>query len=154
MDYLGRQRLRDAWLSFLSRYPWQVFFTISYRDEIPARLAIDRAARWLHGLWSVYSDRVDSMMAFIVAEQFRFRGGYHCHGLMYTSPISYLDIPDSLRMGWLHGRELFESMVRMEGIRSVGNVQGYVSKYLTKGFEYREPDYDIVSWCLDNNRLL
>lgn len=135
-DHLGAQ-LAEAWIDWLSRFGFQGFYTQTFKDPVRfPRLAMDRGWKILRALVGRYGVGV---RAFLVAEEHRL-GTYHTHGLVMTYPVSLLQLPGSLRFVWLLGFETY-GLCRMEDIRSVGGVAGYVAKYITK----RVSDYDIYS---------
>jgi len=120
--------LQQAWIEFLSRWKWQVFYTQTFDDQPRyARLAIDRAKRVFDVLRVRY--KMHKLFVFACAEQ-HANGAYHVHGLALGEP-NILTLPWSLKFLWLYGREYY-GMCRYESLRQIGGVIGYVGKYLTK----------------------
>ena len=127
--------LRDAWVEFLSKFGFQGFYTQTFADPIRfPRLAMDRGWKVLRSLAGRYGVGV---RAFLVAEEHKL-GTYHTHGLVMTYPVPLLELPGSLKFTWSFGFERY-GLCRIEDIKSVGGVCGYVSKYITK----RVADYDV-----------
>ncbi|MCX7950172.1 MAG: hypothetical protein N2509_08685 [Treponemataceae bacterium] len=128
--------LHDAWVSFLSRFGWEIFYTQTFVDPVRyPRLAMDRLAGVVRGFSIRYEVPV---LAFVVAEEHK-AGSYHAHSIL--SPISpltsLLALRDSLRFLYLLGSERY-GICRAVSIQRIGGVVGYVAKYLTK----RPADYD------------
>ena len=120
--------LRQAWIDFLSRWSWQIFYTQTFEDQPKyALLALDRARKVFETLKIRY--KMERVFVFVCAEQHR-NGTYHVHGLALGKP-NILELPGSLRFLWLYGREAY-GICRYESLRKIGGVVGYVGKYLTK----------------------
>jgi len=120
--------LQEAWIAFLRRWDWQIFYTQTFEDQPKyAILAIDRARRVFEVLRVRY--KMDKLFVFACAEQHK-SGAYHVHGLALGEP-NILKLQGSLKFLWLYGREYY-GMCRYESLKKVGGVIGYVGKYLTK----------------------
>jgi hypothetical protein len=140
-DHVDLDTVREAWVKFLSGFGFQGFYTQTFAEPIRfPRLAMDRGWRILRALAGRYGVGV---RAFLVAEQ-HVLGTYHTHGLVMTFPVPLLHLPGSLRFVWMLGFERY-GLCRLEDIRSVGGVCGYVAKYITK----RIADYDVYEIAPD-----
>lgn len=134
-DHFDIDDVRRAWVRFLSGFGFQCFYTQTFADPVRfPRLAMDRGWRVLRSLAGRYGVGV---RAFLVAEE-HILGTYHTHGLVMTFPIPLMELPSSLKFLWMLGFERY-GLCRIEDIKSVGGVSGYVAKYITK----RIADYDI-----------
>lgn len=126
--------LQQAWVEFLSSRPWQCFYTQTFRDPVPyPRLAMDRLAYILRQSAAFYGIRI---FAFVAAESHKL-GSYHSHSIFLSEPVPFLRLWDSLRWTWQLGFSRY-GLCRIEDIRRIGGVAGYVAKYILK----RPADYD------------
>lgn len=132
--------IRDAWVEFLGRYAWRVYFTQTFAEPATyAHVAIKRTLSVLQQFAREYRLSSAEWWAFIAAEQHR-SGVYHAHGLL-GAVVDIWDLPYSLRRLWQIGKHRF-GLCRYELIDELGGVVGYVSKYITK---------DLVDWSFVGN---
>ncbi len=125
----ARSEIRSAWVEFLGRFSWEIFYTQTYMTPVKyPRLAMDRLSRVLRSFCIRYDV---SLVAFVVAEEHKL-GSYHAHSILAAlSSPSLLSLRNSLKFLYLLGSERF-GMCRAVSIQSIGGVVGYVAKYLTK----------------------
>lgn len=135
--------LQSAWISLLSRYQWDLFGSLTFRDETHPesamkrfRLFISMINRKLYGpRWAKHNKGV----SWCVAVERQARGVLHFHCLLADPELTNL-----LKGSWfkLDGRwanELNEmwnevaGFARIEPIKVHELVQRYVSKYVIKG---------------------
>lgn len=118
--------LQRAWIQFLSRFNFNVYFTLTFRFSAPsADCAISRTIRFLRAVSKSY--RVD-IFSFIVAEQHR-SGTYHTHGMLVLDAL--LLEREVLRGIWSLAYSLY-GINRFSLISRHDAVVRYVSKYITK----------------------
>jgi hypothetical protein len=123
-----RIALQNAWTSFLAKFKFDCWFTLTYRNPAQSSiLAIDRAARLIN---LVVKRTKLHIAAFIVAEQHR-SGTFHCHGLMRLGALSAEIERMILHYFWQVGFDLF-GRNSFAMVRDSDAVRIYVSKYLTK----------------------
>lgn len=138
-------KLREAWITLLSRYHWDLFGTLTFRDETHPesaykrfRLFVSMLNRKLYGpRWAKHQKG----LSYCVAVERQQRGVLHFHVLLADPELTNL-----LKGSWfkLDGRwanELNEmwnelaGFARIEPIKQLELVQRYVSKYVIKGGE-------------------
>lgn len=128
--YKRGEELRSAWVTFLGKYAFDSWFTLTYRNPAQSSiLAIDRAAKLVI---RVCKHLKLNLGAFIVAESHR-NGSYHCHGLMRLGAASKEMDAMILRTFWQIGFNMY-GRCSFDLVRDPDAVTQYVSKYLTKGF--------------------
>ena len=137
--------LQEAWIDLLSRYHWDLFGSLTFRDETHPesahkrfRLFLSMLNRKLYGpRWWKHGQGV----SYCVAMERQQRGVLHFHVLLADPELTNL-----LKGSWfkLDGRwanELNEmwnqvaGFARIEPIKVCELVQRYVSKYVVKGGE-------------------
>ena len=134
--------LQAAWVSFLSHWRWQIFYTQTFEDQPRfALLALDRARRIFEVLRVRY--KMDKLFVFACAEQHK-SGAFHVHGLAIGKP-DIVSLQGSLRFLWLYGREKY-GLCRYETLDSIGVVTGNVSKYLTKKAYVEYDFFGDIGW--------
>jgi hypothetical protein len=141
----GGSPLRAAWVSLLSRYHWDLFGSLTFRDDTHPesamkrfRLFVSMINRKLYGpRWAKHNKGV----SWCVAMERQARGVLHFHCLLADPELTSL-----LKGSWfkLDGRwanELNEmwnelaGFARIEPIQVAELVQNYVAKYVIKGGE-------------------
>jgi hypothetical protein len=137
--------LQSAWIHLLSRYHWDLFGSLTFRDATHPesaykrfRLFVSMLNRKLYGpRWFKHNKGV----SYCVAMERQERGVLHFHVLLADPELTHL-----LKGSWfkLDGRwanELNEmwnqvaGFARIEPIKALELVQRYVSKYVIKGGE-------------------
>lgn len=132
-DELG-SRAREELQGFLQQYPWDAFITATFaRPANYPRLAIDRVGRALD----------NSLRAFVAAEPHRL-GNWHAHGLVkFTSPRFTSNVQVSTidyQMARAQARLARCGWSRVQPVREIGGVSGYLSKYVNK----RSGDWELL----------
>jgi hypothetical protein len=131
-----RKGLQEGWSSFLSRFGFDCFFTLTFRNPAwSAECAVDRACRLLRKFFKHRHMKLD---AFVVAEQ-HLNGCYHVHGMLRLGALSDDQGVQLLRGLWTLGFNTY-GRCQFDLIRSSESVRLYISKYLTK----RVADYRLL----------
>lgn len=128
-EFLRKDAVVNAWVSFLAQFAFDSFFTITYINPATSGdLAIDRTSRLLHQFFAKLNQ---TPKAFIVAEP-HANGTYHTHGMLKLNALdrrqAHLVLSALWRVGFAkYGRCGFSL------IESEDRVRLYVAKYIVKG---------------------
>lgn len=130
------QTVQEGWSEFFSRFGFDCFFTLTFREpSFSAECACDRAERLLRKFFKHRHQKLD---AFVVAEQ-HLNGSYHAHGLLRLGALGREQSIELLRGLWTLGFNTY-GRCRFDLIRNQEAVRLYISKYLTK----RIADYRLI----------
>jgi hypothetical protein len=129
--FLEKQQLRQEWASFLGRFHFDVWFTLTFKNPANSGgLAIARTARLLRKAFKGVGIEGDNL-AFVVAEEHRLGGMYHTHGMMRLDALDKQFEDTFLRYFHRVAFELY-GRNRFSRIACNDSVRYYVSKYITK----------------------
>jgi hypothetical protein len=130
--WLVRHGCREEWVSFLDRFGFDTWFTITVdaKKHSPWKSGVQAMGSVEAGLKAACAAMHIPLDAFIVAEVFD-SGLYHCHGMMRVGALDEVYQRLALSALWRYCFDRF-GRSRFEVVRSSQDVQGYVSKYLTK----------------------
>ncbi len=128
-------RLRDAWGTFLGRWAWDWFVTLTFKEaphpeqaDKLFRVFVSKLNRKLYGVrWAKHRKGV----RWARATEFQRRGAIHFHALMGGDGLA-----TERRLFWMdvwHGLGGAAGFARIEVPESQGAVLGYCSKYVAKG---------------------
>lgn len=123
--YAGVQaaRSRDAWVQFLSQYPMDGFITVTFA----------RQARYpLYALETVRKALVGNCQSAYLGAEPHYLGGWHVHGVVATGMSASTDLRDAALRNLYRRFGKIGSQRSVQHIENVGNVVGYVTKYITK----------------------
>lgn len=118
--------LAEAWRSFLSRWPWELFGTLTFREHVGEEHAEATWAAWIAWL----EEHVGGPIAWVRADEFTKAGRLHFHALIggelvrLVRRLSAMDAWSELELA---------GFARLEVPRSESAVAAYCSKYVTKG---------------------
>lgn len=127
-------RLILAWTEFLSRWEWDWFLTLTFRDEVHPeradklfRVFVSQINRELFGnRWYKHGDGI----RWVRALEMQRRGVIHYHALFGGAGLS-----DVRRLFWMDRWFELAGIARIEPPRDRGAVHSYVAKYVVKGGE-------------------
>jgi len=144
-EYAKTSDLREAWVKLLGEYHWDLFGTLTFRNDTHPeaahklfRMFMSQLNRILYGpRWHKHGKGI----AWCVAMERQLRGVLHLHCLLAEPELIPL-----LKKSWFkeNGRwanklnEMWNEVAgfaRIEPIKAAGLVAGYVSKYVIKGGE-------------------
>jgi hypothetical protein len=144
-QYAKTSGLRDAWVKLLGEFHWDLFGTLTFRNDTHPeaalklfRLFVSQLNRKLYGpRWSKHGKGI----GWCVALERQLRGVLHLHCLLAEPELTRL-----LKSSWFKenghwANALNESwnalagFARIEPIKHAELVAGYVSKYVIKGGE-------------------
>lgn len=144
-EYAKTSDLREAWVKLLGEFHWDLFGTLTFRNDTHPeaalklfRLFVSQLNRKLYGpRWSKHGKGI----AWCVALERQLRGVLHLHCLLAEPELTRL-----LKSSWFKenghwANALNESwnqlagFARIEPIKQAQLVAGYVSKYVVKGGE-------------------
>ena len=132
---LGRDELTEAWSSFLDRWPWDWFATLTFRGdavhpetaEKRFRVWISKINRTLYGpRWAKHGKGV----RWVRALERQRRGVVHFHALIGGDRLVELR-----RLTWMDKWDELAGFARIEPPRSSEAVRRYCAKYVIKGGE-------------------
>lgn len=118
--------LAEAWRSFLSRWTWELFATLTFRETVGEEHAEATWQAWTRWL----EEHAGAPLAWVRADEFTRAGRLHFHALLggeWVRQVRRLSAMDAWRELELAG------FARIEVPRSEGAVAAYCSKYVTKG---------------------
>ncbi len=122
---IRRQQLgaREQLGAYLQSFPWSYFITVTTRKPWKDSISLNREA------YRVLNEATAVERSFLCTEPYYLRGGVHLHGLVKADDKYEQFIPT--RDIW---QRLFTRFGRskVEVVRSLENVTGYCSKYVTK----------------------
>lgn len=119
------KQLRDCWVEFLSRWPWELFATLTFQNPIHPESADRRFRGWVGSanrqrLGRRWSKKPDAI-TWVRFSELQRRGVLHYHTLMRH--VGGLD-GQTLRRRW-HSRN---GLAKIEPIRDQTRVLRYVTK--------------------------
>ncbi len=114
--------LREAWGGFLSRYPWDWFLTLTFREPVPSFTAHRRFQRFAHDI----ENAAGLPVAWFRADEYGPAGGrLHIHALMLnTAALS--------RLFWMDRWQQHNGYARIFPFDPQQGAAFYCSKYVTK----------------------
>jgi hypothetical protein len=127
------QRLVDAWVEYLSRWTWDWFVILTFREakhpeaaEKVFRVWISKMNRDMYGpRWSKHRRGV----RWVRAQELQRRGAIHFHALLGG-------VSELRRLSWMdRWYELADGYARIEPPRDATAVRAYCAKYIVKGGE-------------------
>lgn len=130
--------VRDGWTEFLKRWPWELFVTLTYREE-PGhpeiadkqyRVLVNKVNRQLYG--SRWQKKDQGIISIRAAER-QQRGTLHFHALWGQTQDSGND--KEARFAWMDEWNEIAGYARIYPIEREEAVRRYVSKYVVKGGE-------------------
>lgn len=140
---------RQAWLELIGRYDWQLFITLTFKDEIEPWKARKRVEKWIGSINSYlfgwrYS-RKGRGVAYALGIEYQRRGIVHFHVLMSAPglmeiPFKYLhnlwqsNGQRDIKTGTLLDR-LVNGYAWVEPVNELKGVSHYLTKYISKGGE-------------------
>ena len=132
----NQKELHSGWISFLQRYEWQWFCTLTFRDMVHPesadkrfRTLISKLNRSLFG--PRWSKKAHETAFWARGIEYQKREVLHFHALIgcYTKDLDRCTI----RRHWADEWNEMAGFARIEKIRSAKEVARYVTKYVTKG---------------------
>lgn len=144
-EYATTSDLRQAWVDLLRQFHWDLFGTLTFRNDTHPeaalklfRLFISQLNRKLYGpRWSKHGKGI----AWCVALERQLRGVLHLHCLLAEPELTRLLKSSWFRENGHWANALNEAwnalagFARIEPIKQAQLVAGYVSKYVIKGGE-------------------
>lgn len=131
-------RLGDAWVDFLSRYRWDWFCTLTFRDSIHPEAADKRFRVWVGKLNRLlFGPRWHLKLADTVywcrGLELQRRGVIHFHALIgcRTKDLNHFAVRNHWSSVW---REL-AGFAQVQCVRDATEALGYLTKYVSKGGE-------------------
>ncbi len=126
--------LVEAWSSFLGRWPWDWFCTLTFRDLVHPesadkrfRLFVSQMNRRLYGArWWKHAQGV----RWVRASEPQRREVLHYHALLGGGGLASLR-----RLSWMDAWNEIAGFARIEPPLSGNAVRGYCAKYVVKGGE-------------------
>lgn len=118
--------LAEAWRSFLGRWPWELFATLTFREEVGEEHAEATWLAWVEWL----EEHAGAPVAWVRADEFTKAGRLHFHALLggeWVRLVRRLSAMDAWAA--LKGA----GYARIEVPRSEAAVAAYCSKYVVKG---------------------
>ena len=132
------ERLQEAWIEFLQPFTWDLFVTLTFREE-PGhaevaekqyRLLVSMVNRELYGRqWAKHGDGI----SYVLASEKQQRGTTHYHALWGQTKHSQDDA--ERRFKWMEAWNEIAGFARIYPIEEEKAVRCYVSKYVIKGGE-------------------
>lgn len=126
--------LRDAWVELLSRYEFQWFLTLTFKEEIHPEAAFKKFRMFVNHINRVlygrrWMRRPHGGVYWVLALEWQKRGVLHFHGLMgdvedLNARIRRLDCMD-------YWKEI-AGFAKIEEVKNFDAVNRYVSKYVIK----------------------
>ena len=117
--------VQDGWATFLNRYTWKYFLTVTFKEPRQPHTA-DRTLRAIAGVIRTRSDG-----RFFLGTELHLNRTLHVHGL-FSPKATAADV--SARVAHEVWRDLYDSFGRSQvrKVRESEAVSNYVSKYVTK----------------------
>jgi hypothetical protein len=131
--------LEEAWVKFLSPYPWQWFGTFTFREAIHPEAADKKFRYWVRLLdernvgprWRLPSN-VKKTARWVRGLEWQKRNVLHYHALIGNlPPFGGRDERREWEACWNGLRN--GGFARVDQVGIIGGVVGYVSKYVAKG---------------------
>lgn len=130
------KQLHNGWLSFLSRYEWQWFCTMTFRDSVHPesadkrfRLFVSKLNRALFG--PRWSSKKHMTVYWARGMEYQKRGVLHFHALLACGGKDLTQ--QAVRQRWVAVWNDLSGYARIENVRSSEEATRYVTKYVTKG---------------------
>ena len=132
----NNKALHRGWITFLQRYEWQWFCTLTFRDMVHPesadkrfRTLISKINRKLFG--PRWSSKTHETIIWARGIEYQKRDVMHFHALIgcYTKNLDRCTI----RRHWADEWNEMAGFARIEKIRSAKEATRYVTKYVTKG---------------------
>jgi hypothetical protein len=126
--------LQEAWTEFLSRWQWDWFCTLTFRDQVHPeaadkrfRVFVSQINRQLFGVrWAKHQKGV----RWVRAMEKQRRDVIHYHALLGGGGLS-----DLRRLSWMDRWNELAGYARIEQPRDGNAVRSYCAKYVIKGGE-------------------
>ena len=132
----GNKALHRGWITFLQRYEWQWFCTLTFRDMVHPEAAdkrfrtlISKLNRKLFG--PRWSKKPNETVIWARGIEYQKRDVLHFHALIGCQNINLDCYTD--RRHWADEWNDMAGFARIEKIKSAKDAARYVTKYVTKG---------------------
>ena len=126
------ERVRDAWIELLSRWEWEWFATLTFREHTHPESAEKRFRMWVSELnRQVYGVRWSKRKAsatWVRASEYQQRGVLHFHALLRG-------VGEARRLAAMDRWFVVAGIARVLPVRQQQAVRAYCSKYVVKGGE-------------------
>jgi len=130
------RQLHKGWISFVSRYEWQWFCTMTFRDSVHPesadkrfRMFVSKLNRKLFG--PRWSSKKHTTVYWARGLEYQKRGVLHFHALLACAGKDLNHI--AIRRDWEAVWQDLSGYARIEKVRSQKDASRYVTKYVTKG---------------------
>jgi len=127
---ISNKDIRNAWCQFLSRWDWQWFCTLTFRDIVHPEAAdksfryfTSRLNRQLYG--PRWYKKAHGGIPWVRALEYQRRGVIHFHAL-------FADVEGVRRLSWMDEWNEIAGFGRIEAIKDKWAVRRYVTKYCLK----------------------
>ena len=134
---MNADELRDGWTELLTRYQWDWFLTMTFREAVHPeaadklwRVFVSKLNRDLYG--HRWYRNPDTAVYWVRALEWQKRGVLHYHAL--AGDTHSLNVQASRRW-WKEVWYEIAGIARIDRVFGIDDVAAYVSKYVVKGGE-------------------